>query len=368
MRIFACSIILCWCIIFLTCCSNKPADQAVKEKDETSVSLKESYTPVTTALSEFRSFDYLINSNGKIKSMREQLITSESGGRLLQLNAKTGLSFSTGSIIARMETTVIEHKLEKAKLAQFNNQKEFESQLLGYENLLKGKTKEQADTIRQKIKISTGLAGAEQEIKEANYELTKSIIRAPFNGILADLKVQEGEHLRPGQELFRIYDPHNLFLEIKILEADVSLLKKGMISIISPLSTPERQFKAEVFEINPYVDENGMVLVKLKIKNQLSSSGNDLFPGMHCTTTIRIPLGKCVIVPKESLVMRSGKTVVFSLEDAKAKWNYVTVGKANDKEVEIKAGLKPGMKIITSNNLQLADDAPVQENGIPATN
>ena len=85
---------------------------------------------------------------------------------------------------------------------------------------------------------------------------------------------------------------------------------------------------------------------------------------MNCSATITVPLQKCIVVPKQAVVMRSGKAVVFSLENDKAKWNYVTVGRDNGKEVEITEGLEPGMKVIVSNNLQLAHDAPVQEDSM----
>lgn len=107
-----------------------------------------------------------------------------------------------------------------------------------------------------------------------------------------------------------------------------------------------------------------MVLVKLKIASARSPrEGKMLFPGMNCTATIKLPFEKTLVVPKESVVMRSGKAVVFTLEDGKAKWNYVTTGRDNGKEVEIKEGLQPNQKVITTNNLQLAHDALVKESG-----
>jgi membrane fusion protein (multidrug efflux system) len=348
-----------WISIIAGACGSAevpPEDEVETKKPAT----QESVTTVVTSIAENKNFQYVINTNGKIKSLQEQLISSENGGRLVVCKARTGAAFSQGSMIARFETTSIEYKLEKARLARFNGQKEYESQLLGYENLLKDKSKEQAEEIKQKLRISTGLAGAEQDIKEANYELTKTVIKAPFTGVLADVKVQQGERVKPNQELFRIYDPANLFLEVKILETDVQLLKKGMPAQVAPVSTSQPGYNATVYEINPYVDESGMVLVKLKISGQ-AGSRHLLFPGMNCTATIKIPSEKSIVVPKEAVVMRSGKTVVFTLEDNKAKWNYVTVGRDNGQELEIKEGLDAGSKVIITNNLQLANDAPVKE-------
>jgi RND family efflux transporter MFP subunit len=344
---------------FSISCNNAVTGDVSKKETKTPVTSTSS-TPVTTAKTEFRAFQYLITSNGKIKSLHELLITSENGGKVSICKAETGAFFPAGSVIAQLETTPLKYKLQRAQSERFNAQKDYESQLLGYGNLLKDKTEEQADTIRQKLKISTGLVAAEDDIKEAQYELSRAIIRAPFSGILADVKVQQGEQLKAGQELFRIYDPNNLFLEVKILEADIALVKKGMQATIASLSAPEQQYVAEVYEINPYVDENGMVLIKLKIQTS-KLKAHTLFPGMNCTATIKIPFERSIVVPKEAVVIRSGKTVVFTIEDGKAKWNYVTVSRDNGKEVEIKDGLKAGAIVITSNNLQLAHDAPVEE-------
>jgi hypothetical protein len=52
--------------------------------------------------------------------------------------------------------------------------------------------------------------------------------------------------------------------------------------------------------------------------------------------------------------------VVFTIEKNESKWNYVEVGKDNGEEVEILDGIEAGSTVITTNNLQLAHQAPVQ--------
>ncbi len=336
------------------------ADTSAKPEIGTTSDGGMSITQVIIALAEKKDFEFLIQSNGKIRATYEQFLSSETGGKVIICNGKTGKRVSAGEVILKFETTSNQYRLQKAKLTQFNSQKEYESELLGYENLLKGKAKEDADTIRQKLRISSGLAGAEQEVQEANYELSKAVIKAPFAGILADVKVHQGQQIKTGEELFRIYDPYNLLLEVKVLEADISLLKIGTPAELSPVSDPELKYKANVYEINPYVDANGMVTTKLKIKNS-DPQVHSLFPGMNCIATIKVPVSKTLTVPKEAVVIRRGKAVVFTMEYGKAIWNYVTVGRENGKEVEIKEGLRAGVKVITSNNLQLAHDAPVEE-------
>jgi RND family efflux transporter MFP subunit len=347
---------VCMAIVISSCNSTAATPEA--EPEQNIVLPVATATQVSTEIALSKNFQYFIQTNGKIRSLNQQLITVENGGRLVAYHAQVGKVFTAGTVIAKMETTPVQHRLERAQLTLFNSQKEYESQLLGYENLMKDKTTIESDAIKQKLRISTGLAGAEQEIKEAKYELTKSLITAPFTGVLAGIKGQAGQLLAPGYELFTIYDPDNLLLEVKILEADITLLKKKMGASVAPVSSPDLRYAAEVYEIDPYVDENGMVLARLRIKTAASST---LFPGMNCTATIEVPVSKAVVVPKEAVVMRSGQSVVFTLNDGKAKWNYVKTGRDNGQEIEIRDGISAGMKVIISNNLQLSHDAPVQE-------
>jgi membrane fusion protein (multidrug efflux system) len=349
------------CIIFLARCNTASSknieDGNGLKRDPASAG---SPTGVYTSLSAHGMFHYLISTNGKINSLRILKVTALSNGMIADGNAVNGKHVPEGSTILQLETTTILHKLERARLTKFNSEKEYESQLLGYENLLKARSISEAADIQQKLRISTGLSAAEQDIKEAQYELAKATVRAPFKGVLADVKVQAGQSVVSGNELFTIYDPFNLFLEVKILEADVTLIKRGMPADIAPISSPEQVYRADVYEINPFVDENGLVLVKLKV-HYSPDQHTRLFPGMNCTAAIKVAVEKSVLIPKEAIVERSGRTIVFTLEEGEAKWNYVTVGRDNGKVVQVKSGLRPNMKVITSNNLQLTDNAPVQE-------
>jgi membrane fusion protein (multidrug efflux system) len=321
---------------------------------------KETSTTVKIKKVNYQTFHYLISTTGKIKSQKEYQFTAALSGTLIKCVVAPGLGVSAGSMVAQFDPVPSQNKIEKGNIARYNAEKEYESLLLGYENLLKGKTKEEEAAIKKKLYISSGLAQAGQDIQEAEYELTKTAVKAPFNGILANIKVQKGQIVTAGQELFSIYDPANLLLEVMIMESDIAFIQSKLQAEITPINNPGTTYNAHPVEINPYVDENGMVQVKFKILNPRPGKAL-LFPGMNCTITIRVPVNNALVVPKEAVVMRGDKPVVFTLEKGKAKWNYVTTGRDNGKELEIKEGIKQGDKVIVSNNMQLVHDAAVSE-------
>lgn len=65
------------------------------------------------------------------------------------------------------------------------------------------------------------------------------------------------------------------------------------------------------------------------------------------------------MVPKKAVVLRSGRQVVFTWEDGKALWNYVTTGAENFDSYVIEEGLRPGQIIIVDGNEDLAHESPV---------
>lgn len=314
-----------------------------------------SFTTVQTAMVKRKPFIYRISVGGKIRSQNRQVVAAETSGRLLTFHALPGAIFTTGALIAQMDITLLELRMERNKLNLYNAEKEYDSQLLGYQSLLENMDAEQAAIIKKKLKISSGLAGAEQDLKETTYELAKCAIRAPYTCRVADIKVQSGDMIRGGQEMFTLYDPFNLILETKVLETDVDLIKKGTPALLTTIANGEKKYKATVQNINPHVDDNGMVLIELKI-----AGAENFFPGMNCTAEISIQMQKTLIVPKDAVVTRSTRQVVFTIKNSLAKWHYVTVGRDNGREIEIKDGLQEGEHVIITNNLQLAQDAPVK--------
>jgi len=222
--------------------------------------------------------------------------------------------------------------------------------------LLTGKSQQEGEEVRKKLRAASGLAGIELEIKELDYEKQQALIRAPVSGVLSDVKVQAGMRIKTGQELFRIYSAQDLYAEIKVLESDLGLLRTGQSANVNPLAMPDKNYAATLSEINPSIDVNGMVLVRLKIARPAG-----LLPGMNLEASINVPQKRAVVVPKSAVVQRGGRPVVFTYEDGLAKWNYVTTGLDNGKQIEIVEGVKAGMEVLTSNNLQISHDAPVKK-------
>lgn len=312
-------------------------------------------TVVQTIEAKKKIFNYTVRSSGKIKAYKEQDVLAEEPGVITTCFLANGNNVKKGSLLLQLDTRLINLKIQKIKELIFNSQLNFRSDVLSQESLLKNERASIRDTVYRKLRANSGLTTAEFDLKDMEIELERSTVKSPFDGKIANVKIQKDMVVKAGDMLFTLFTNNELFLEAKILESDIGNIHVGQEADIIPVSG-QKNCKARVDEINPLVDEFGMVTVKLRL---LTNQG--LIPGMNATASIEIPNQKAIVLPKNAVVVRNNKSVVFSDVKNLAKWNYVVLGRDNGNEVEILSGINPGDKVIISNNLQLAHDAPVKE-------
>ena len=347
--------LICCCFIaFIGACKCKRPDGL--ENDLPTVALANNeQLQVATLIIHSAPFQFRTQASGTIESLNDYTIRADASGILTQFPVKTGQNIAKGTVVARFSATPFQMKLERARLAEFNALRDYESQLLGYEKLLANMSEAQIADVREKLRISSGLAMARQDIKEAEYELSKSVMRAPFSGVAVNVKARQGQLVYAGDELFRLYNPNQLVIAANVLETEIPLLKPGIAAKVYPLGSTNAVV-ANYYDINPIVDENGYAIVRLLLQR---SGQQRLFVGMHARAEIELPSSEALTVPREAIVFRGGRAVVFTYDNGVAKWNYVITRRDNGREIEIVDGLESGDEIIISNNIQLANNTPV---------
>jgi len=353
MRYFSFKYLLLITFLLLFSCKEEKGDS--QDQPLEAFRAEVSATPVRVAQAERKSFDYLINATGKIEALAQVKLSAERSGILELMQLKEGDFVEKGTVLVRLDLRENQLKLEKAKIALKNAEVNYQSEALSFSEVFHGNDENRKKEIEEYLKIKSGFFAAELDLKEAEMDLEKSTIKAPISGRIADLKVRTGAMVNAGDELFEIINTGQLELKVKVLESDINLISIGQKAEIYPVGGGFSDLTGTVRSINPKVDENGLVQVAI-----LVSVAKGLLPGMNARAIIRAPQNNSLVVPKEALVYRSNRPVVFTIENNESKWNYVEVGKDNGREVEVLSGIEEGMTVITSNNLQLAHQAPVQ--------
>jgi RND family efflux transporter MFP subunit len=217
---------------------------------------------------------------------------------------------------------------------------------------------------KDEIMASTkNLTQAEIDVKLARLDLEKTRIRAPFGGIITDLKVSPQERIDAGRELFTLVDISRIKVKAKVLESEIGKMQAGREVDLQFAAYPGRTFKGVVEAISPIVNaEDRTCSVYVAVAN----ASGELKPGMHAEVEIAADIYKDrLVVPQNAVLVRGGRKLVFVVEGPLAKWRYVEIGLENEKVAEILPstepgwGIQPGEQVIVEGHFTLAHDAKV---------
>jgi RND family efflux transporter MFP subunit len=217
---------------------------------------------------------------------------------------------------------------------------------------------------RDEIMASTkNLTQAEVDVKVARLNLEKTRIRAPFAGIITDIKLSPKERLDPGRELFTLVDISRIKVKAKVLESEVGKVVAGREVDLRFSAFPDRAFRGRIEAVSPVIDaEDKTCAVHVAMDNP----SEEIKPGMHAEVEFptEIFTGR-LLVPQQAILIRGGRKLVFAVEGDTAKWRYIEVGLENERFAEVLPGKEPGWgvsagdTVIIEGHVTLAHDTKV---------
>ena len=335
-------------LISFTGCQTENKQKKQQNKQE----LQSKNIKVKTNIAVKSIFNKQILTNGIIKATKKTNLHFKNTGYLQHIYAKNGNLVKKGTLIASLDNKLLYNALKSKEIARDKAKQKYEELLLSYD------INDSLNTVHnKKLLLQSGLAEAQNQLQEAHIRYQNSMIYAPFSGIVANCQTTTGNLISPSDTIATLINPNTYHVVFKLMENEVSLVKKGLQIDIQSLSNKQQTQKAIIDDINPVIAPDGTALIKAKI----TGNSHRLIEGTHTDVIVNIPVSDMILIPKEALVIRSDKDVVFTLHQGKfAKWNYVEVFGENKTHYAISKGLKEGDTIIVSNNMNLAHDAVVE--------
>lgn len=195
----------------------------------------------------------------------------------------------------------------------------------------------------------------EANIGTLKLELRKKNVPAPFNGIVIERKTNRGEWLARGSIVATVAKDSEMDVIIDVPESIIPLLKKNMEIIVKVGS---KEFQSNILAVIPKGNiETRTFPVKIRLKNRTL-----LMEGMEAL--VSLPTGEkhsSVLVHRDAVINKFGKTVVFAVLASKALQIPVTVLGYQGLDVGVQGeGLKPGMQIVIKGNERISNGQPLE--------
>ena len=338
-------------IMGTACSGDKKEDNIEKEGVETV--LPSMPNDVTVMKLERQVFNHELVSNGKVQALEYADVYFQSAEAIAHIYVKNGDRVAKGQKLAELDKFKLDNSVKQAKDRLKQAQLELKDVLIG-----QGYSPDKMDAVPKEImelaKVKSGYDQNQSQYELAVKELEQATLTAPFDGLVANLFQKVHNKASSSEAFCRIINDRDMEVCFTALESELPLIKIGDKVIVTPYSSTVNGQEGNICEINPLVDENSMVQVKARL-----NGGSKLFDGMNVRVNVRRQLDEKLIVPKSAVVLRSGRQVVFTLEKGKALWNYVQTGLENMELYTIEDGLKEGDTVITTGNLNLAHETPV---------
>lgn len=301
------------------------------------------------------NFSYELVSNGKVTAAKVAEVRFQAVEEIAKIMVKNGDHIAAGNIIAQLDTFKLSTKLEQAKDALERSRLDLQDIIIG-----QGFRLDKQDAVPAEVmkiaRVKSGYNNAVTQYTLAGNDLKLATLKAPISGIVANLFSKPYSLADPSKPFCKIIGNETFDVNFRVLESELGLIAPANIVKIFPFAVADLEVKGAVSEINPTVDENGMVLVKAAVPHH-----PQLIDGMNVRVSIFRSVGKRWVVPKSAVVLRTNKQVVFTHQNGKAIWNYVQTGYENATQYTITSKtLKEGDQIIVSGNINLAHESPVK--------
>jgi membrane fusion protein (multidrug efflux system) len=187
---------------------------------------------------------------------------------------------------------------------------------------------------------------ARQEVAEAEWRLSRTVIRAPFAGVVTERMITAGQHLQPGDAAFAVADFDPLIARIYLPEKDVLALEPGREVRIVLAADATQRVAGRIRQISPVVD-TATGTVKLTV--EAVDPPPALRPGAFVSVQIvREQREAAVLLPRESVIRELRTAHVFITDGSTAEKRVVTLGLEEGEVIEALSGVAAGEQVIVA--------------------
>lgn len=306
-------------------------------------------TAVEAQTVEVKPLERSIESVGNLMSNESVILSPEISGRISEILFQEGQSVTAGTPLVKLDDSVYRAELATAEaqlpLAQANSTRA--QKLLA----------QQSGTERARDEALSTLKTTQARIELARAQLQKTVITAPFDGVIGLRRVSVGNYVTPGQDMVNLESIDPIKVDFKMPEVYLGMLKVGQVINVRMDAFPNRTFPGEVYAIDPRIESSGRTVL---LRARLDNDENILRPGLFARVNLVVDRrDAAVIIPEQAIIPQGNEQFVYRAVDGKAVLTKVVTGLRRMGTVEITEGLSAGDVIVTAGQLKLRPDSAI---------
>jgi len=295
-----------------------------------------------------QSIDNKIDASGTVVAYESVDLHPEVSGRITYLEVPEGKLVTAGTIIARINDADLQAQLAKSKvqleLAEVTEARD--KKLLD----INGINQSDYDIAHNQV------ASIKTDIAYTQALIDKTVIRAPFNGVVGLRQVSIGAYVTPANVIATMQQVNKIKIDFTLPEQYSSIIKKGNTVDVDMDATTHQKRKAIIMATEPQVTTTTR---NLKVRALLD--GGSANPGAFVRVSVNAGEDKkALMIPTNSLIPDDKNNQVVVIKDGKSTFVNVTTGIRLANNVEITKGVNAGDTVVVTGVLFVKPKAPVK--------
>ena len=304
---------------------------------------------------------------GTVQTRLVSTVASEVSGLVIEFPVRQGQTVQEGEVLARLRRENLELRLREAR-AQLNEDearlKLAERTMQRTQELLEKGAVSQQDVDDRESEFNSLERRSERlraVIEQLDDDLERTVIRAPFSGIVVQEHTQLAEWIDVGGEVLELMSLDELEVVIDLPERYYASVRPGTRASVSFDALPGVKVTGVTRAVIPQADPQSRTFpVLMEIPNL------DGKIGVGMVAQVELSFGKSratTIVPKDAIVVQDRGQSAYVLDDEDHVWvKEVVSGAAVGSWVEVNGEVRPGQRVVTRGNERLRDGQKVRVN------
>ncbi len=358
----------------LVACNKKEAAQATKAPPVAAVK-------VDLMSVEEASSPEVLTLTGMIAADQRSEVTADTAGKVVGVMIERGQRVKMGEAVVRLD---VRSAALSAREAQANLESARAQRMLAEEECKRAQSllDKGAITRSEYDRQTTQCTSALQQVSAAEARtamIAKSVadglVRAPFDGIVADRNVTPGEWVAPGRALFTLVDDDPLRVQLSVPEVAVRAIHNGQQVGLTAVANPCVNYRATVSRVGAEIGRTRSLIVEATIDKtyrtrvdredckttNVEGTPFELVPGMFAEAEVTIGQQTRPVLPAVAVAKRGKTSHAFVAINGELHDRIVQVGPAPAPgKVSIVRGVAKGEKVVSTVTDQIIDGLRVQ--------
>ncbi|MBQ5948755.1 efflux RND transporter periplasmic adaptor subunit [Massilia sp. ST3] len=330
----------------LVACGKEPAKgPGAQAKDNKPTQLTVAPEDVLTVQSDSISSGPVVT--GSIQPERRADLRAEVSAIVLQVLKENGEPVKRGDVLVRLDETSIRDTMLSAEEAQRAANLSLEQANRQLERLktlrASGMTSVKAldDAEMARNNALSELSAAKSRVATARQQLGRTVVRAPFDGIVSDRKVSAGDTATIGKELVKVIDPNSMRFEGRVSADSIATVKVGQKVNFRVNGYGDQQFAGIVKRIDPAANA---VTRQVEVLVEFADKAQPKVAGLYAEGRVDAVSTNALMLPEAAVVKAGDKAYTWRVKDKTLAKVDLVLGARDQRSgnVEVKQGLAAG--------------------------